>query len=139
MDNPPGTLVLNLAFVLRRSAVARAECSSAVTTPTREVGVALVEKGAEKELILDMAMKRTATKDQGTCPHSPPEASFFLALPLLSDSHLSLAGNDCGVVFNPSFGSSSPLLLLIRAKEAAQAKLAEAIAKRKAEKEKTKA
>jgi hypothetical protein len=82
-------------------------------------------KGSETEPILQKAIKRAAAKSGMS---SPPNVQF-LAFSFMPDLHFMGVVDDCGLVLGDGFSSPSPsaFLSVIRAKEIAQAKIAEAI------------
>ena len=92
-------------------------------TPISETRRSVRGKGQDAEPILQKAVCRTAEK-KGT--HSPNSA--FAMFPKLSDEHFLAVASSCNLVLDPSVSSPSQLLSLVRAKELAQAALAEAAA-----------
>jgi hypothetical protein len=60
-----------------------------------------------------------------------PPSKEFVTFPVLSDDHFLGVAADSSLVFDPAFGSPRQILSLVRAKEIAQALLAEAICKAK--------
>jgi hypothetical protein len=76
--------------------------------------------------ILQRAVNRAAAK-AGTPPPLPSSpASAYIALSVFPDLHFMGIAQDCGLVLGNSSLSSAAVLSVIRAREAAQAKLTEA-------------
>jgi hypothetical protein len=82
-------------------------------------------KGSDAETILQKAVCSVANRN---APGMHPSQAT-LSLPSLSDSHFLGVAAGSLIVLDSSFGSSRNMISLIRAKEVAQALLAEAIAK----------
>jgi hypothetical protein len=92
-------------------------------TPTSSVRRSERKKGQDKETVLEKAMRIQESKDSpGT---SVPNPAFVL-LSSIPDDHLLELASDSGLALLPGVGSSSELLSLVRAKEIAQAALAQA-------------
>jgi hypothetical protein len=92
-------------------------------TPTSSVRRSERKKGQDKETVLEKAMRIQENKDSpGT---SLPNPAFVL-LSSVPDDHLLELASDSGLALLPGVGSSSELLSLVRAKEIAQAALAQA-------------
>jgi hypothetical protein len=92
-------------------------------TPTSSIRRSEWKKGQDKETVLEKAMRFQETKDSpGT---SLPNPAFVLLSSIPNDHLLELA-LDAGLALLPGVGSSSELLSLVRAKEIAQAALAQA-------------
>jgi hypothetical protein len=127
VDNPPASASkIDLAKeVAASSQVSKAKRSVAVVSPILGSRSSARARGSEAEPILQKAIKR-ATAKSGM---SPPPNSQFLAFSTTPDLHFMGVVGDCGLALGEGFSSSSPstLLFVIRAKEIAQAKLAEAI------------
>jgi hypothetical protein len=126
VDNPPSRNKKKPGVKPSRAAVT----SSPITATRRSTR----GKGASSEHVLLTASKRAAEKDQGT-PSAPSVPDSFLVLPSVSDTHLWGVARDAGLGLDPSAGSLSPLLSLVRAKELAQARITEAIVKAKLKEE----
>jgi hypothetical protein len=86
-------------------------------------------RGDDAEPALQKAMQAVAVKNN---PGMSPSKTFA-AFPAFDVAHFLGVAADSAVVFDSSFGSPREILSLIRAKEIAQACLAEAIVKAKAE------
>jgi hypothetical protein len=127
VDNPPASAPkMDLAKeVAASSQVSKAKRSVAVVSPISGSRSSARARGSEAEPILQKAIKRAAAKSG----MSPPPISQLLAFSSMLDLHFMGVAGDCGLVLGEGFSSPSPssLLSVIRAKEIAQAKLAEAI------------
>jgi hypothetical protein len=127
VENPPASAPkIDLAKeVAASSQVSKAKRSTAVVSPISGSRSSARARGSEAEPILQKAIKRVAAKSG----MSPPPKSQFLAFSSMPDLHFMGVVGDCGLVLGDGFSSPSPstLLSVIRAKEIAQAKLAEAI------------
>jgi hypothetical protein len=82
-------------------------------------------QGSDAEPVLQKAIRATAMKNASGM--TPSEA--FVSFPAFSDAHFLEVASDSSLVFDSAFGSPWQVLSLVRAKEIAQALLAEAIAK----------
>jgi hypothetical protein len=81
--------------------------------------------GSDAEPVLQKAIYATAMKNApGTTP-----SNAFISFPAFLDAHFLEVASDSSLVFNSSFGSLKQVLSLVRAKDIAQALLAEAIVK----------
>jgi hypothetical protein len=81
--------------------------------------------GSDAEPVLQKAIRATALKNAtGTIP-----SEAFVSFPAFSDDHFLGVAADSSLVFDSSFGSPHQVISLVRAKEVAQALLAEAIVK----------
>jgi hypothetical protein len=127
VENPPASAPkIDLAKeVAASSQVSKAKRSAAVVSPISGSRSSACARGSEAEPILQKAIKRAAAKSG----MNPPPNSQFLAFSSTPDLHFMGVVGDCGLVLGDGFSSPSPstLLSVIRAKEIAQAKLAEAI------------
>jgi hypothetical protein len=127
VDNPPASsLKIDLAKEVAASAqVSKAKRSVAVVSPISGSHSSSRARGSEAEPILQKAIKRAAAKSG----MSSPPISQFLAFSSTPNMHFMGVVGDCGLSLGDGFSSPSPsaLLSVIRAKEVAQAKLAEAI------------
>jgi hypothetical protein len=129
VDNPPASaLKIDLAKEVAASAqVSKAKRSVAVVSPISGSRSSSRARGSEAEPILQKAIKRAAAKSG----MSSPPLSQFLAFSSTPDMHFMGVVGDCGMSLGDGFSSPSPspsaFLSMIRAKEVAQAKLAEAI------------
>jgi hypothetical protein len=92
-------------------------------TPTSSVRCSERKQGQDKDSMLEKAMHLRENKDNlGT---SIPNLDFVL-LSSLPDDHLLEVASDAGLALLPGVGSCSEILSLVRAKEIAQAALAQA-------------
>jgi hypothetical protein len=92
-------------------------------TPTSSIRRSERKKGQDKETVLEKAMRIQESKDSpGTSLPNPA----FVVLSSIPDDHLLELASDSGLALLPGVGSSSELLSLVRAKEIAQAALAQA-------------
>jgi hypothetical protein len=106
------------------SPVARAATSEA-STPVSGSRRSHRIMGIDAEPVLQKAIRATALKNAtGTIP-----SEAFVSFPAFSDEHLLGVAADSSLVFDSSFGSPQQVISLVRAKEVAQALLAEAIVK----------
>ena len=94
--------------------------------------------GASVENVVTTASKRATANDPGASSALSPIRSLdldldsnFLAFPSLPDSHFLGMLNDSSLRVDPLVGSSRSLISLVRAKEIAQVKIAEALTKQK--------
>jgi hypothetical protein len=126
VDNPPSSpCKTNLAGEVAAAAqVAKAKRSAAVVSPISGSRTSARGKGLESEPILQKAIKRAAAK-AGTGTSSPIKSKFtaFSSTPDLF--FLGLA-EDCGLSLGDAASSPTAVLSVIRARELAQAKFAEA-------------
>lgn len=77
--------------------------------------------------VLEKAQRRASEKNLETViSNNKGQGNDYTLLDSLSDSHLELVATDSCVIFNPRAGAKEEALSLIRAKELAQAALAEA-------------
>jgi hypothetical protein len=81
--------------------------------------------GSDAEPVLQKAIRATAVKNASGM--TPSEA--FVSFPAFSDAHFLEVVSDSSLVFDSAFGSPRQVISLVRAKEIAQALLAEAIVK----------
>jgi hypothetical protein len=81
--------------------------------------------GTDAEPVLQKAIRATALKN---APGMTPSEAF-VSFPAFSDEHFLGVASDSSLVFDSSFGSPRQVISLVRAKEVAQALLAEAIVK----------
>jgi hypothetical protein len=81
--------------------------------------------GSDAEPVLQKAIRATAMKN---APGMTPSEAF-VSFPAFSYAHLLGVASDSSLVFDSSFGSPRQVLSLVRAKEIAQALLAEALVK----------
>jgi hypothetical protein len=126
VDNPPSSPCKpDLAGeVAAATQVAKAKRSAAVVSPISGSRTSAWGKGLESEPILQKAIKRAATK-AGMSSSSPMKPKFTAFSSTLDLFFLGLA-EDCGLSLGDSAISPTVVLLVIRARELAQAKLAEA-------------
>jgi hypothetical protein len=105
------------------------------TTPTSGSRRSTRAGGQTGEPVLQKAIRRAVEKETpGTSkipatPAAPLPSSVFAVLPAASDSHLLSVAADCNILLGSSGDNPLEILELIRAKELAQAALAEALAK----------
>jgi hypothetical protein len=92
-------------------------------TPTSSVRHSERKKGQDKDSMLEKAMRIQEIKDNPG--NSLPNQDFILLSSLPGD-HLLEVASDVGLALFPGVGSCSELLFLVRAKEIAQAALAQA-------------
>lgn len=97
---------------------------AATSTPTSSNRRSARGKGSDVESMLQKAVRVTAEKN--VMGKSVPPCSDFLVLDAMPDDLLLQLAFDMGLALDSYSGSLSELLSLIRAKELAQAKLAEA-------------
>jgi hypothetical protein len=128
VDNPPSTpnnldLAKEVAAAVQ---VSKAKRSVAVVSLVSGTRTSARSKGSEGQLILQKAIKCTAAKAGMSPPSTPPNAQFIA---FSSTPDLVFLGivEDCGIMLRDSGSSPADLISLVRAKEIAQAKLAEAI------------
>jgi hypothetical protein len=128
MDNPPSTPSnVDLAKEVAAAAqVSKAKRSVAVVSPVSGTRSSARCKGSEGQLILQKAVKRAAAK-AGMSPPSTPSNAQFIAFSSTLDLVFMGIAEDCGIMLRDSDCSPADLISLVRAKEIAQAKLAEAI------------
>jgi hypothetical protein len=81
--------------------------------------------GADAEPVLHKAIRATTLKNAPGMIRS----EAFVSFPAFSDEHFLGVASDSSLVFDSSFGSPQQVISLVRAKEVAQALLAEAIVK----------
>ena len=109
------------------NSLASASAKLAAGTPTSATRRSARGKGQEATTILEKAQRLAEEKDAiGNTSIPVPSSSVFVLLPSVPDSILSQVAVDSGVNLGPS---PSVVLDVIRAKELAQAALAEAAAK----------
>jgi hypothetical protein len=128
VDNPPST-PSNMDLpkeVAAAAQVSKAKRSMAVVSPVSGTRTSARSKGSEGQPILQKAVKRAAAKAGMSPPSTPPNVQF---IDFSSTSDLVFMGiaEDCGIMLRDSRCSPADLISLVRAKEIAQAKLAEAI------------
>jgi hypothetical protein len=128
VDNPPSTPSnMDLAKEVAAAAqVSKAKRSVAVVSPVSGTRTSARSKGAEGQPILQKAVKRAAAKAGMSPPSTPPNAQF-IAFSSTPDLVFMGIAEDCGIMLRDSGCSPGELISLVRAKEIAQAKLAEAI------------
>ena len=128
--SPPA--VPNLEAVLAaESSMVRAKRSMPSAAPVSGTRRSERGKGEVAVPIMLKASRRAASKDPGNSSSLP---AGFVVLDSIPDSHLLSVAKDICVDFSLASGSSpSSLLSLVRAKEIAQAKLAEAMLRKKQE------
>ena len=82
------------------------------------------------ETVLEKAIKKVAKRNAPGM--SQPNLDGFLAFPAVSDEHFIGVAADSAIVFDSSLGTPLEILGLVRAKELAQATIAEAISRAEA-------
>jgi hypothetical protein len=126
VDNPPSTPSKpDLAREVAASAqVVKAKRSTVVVSPISGSRTSVWGKGLESEPILQKAIKRAVAK--ACTGSSPPLKSKFAAFSSTLDFFFLGLAADCGLTLEDSTMPSSSVLSVIRARELAQAKIAEA-------------
>jgi hypothetical protein len=105
----------------------KAKHSASVISPIAGTRSSARGKGSESMPILQRAVNRAAAKaGTPTTPLPSSTASAYIALSAFPDLHFMGIAQDCGLVLGNSSLSSADVLFVIRAREAAQAKLTEA-------------
>jgi hypothetical protein len=103
------------------------------TTPTSSARRSGRIKGKDAENMLQKAVRVQASKDPGM----PAPSADFVFLSSLPDDRLLAVASDSGIALLPGVGSAGDLISLVKAKELAQAALAQAqaLASKRAEEE----
>jgi hypothetical protein len=92
------------------------------TTPTSSARRSGRTKGKDAENMLQKAVRVQASKDPGM----PAPSANFVLLSSLPDDRLLAVASDSGIALLPGVGSAGDLISLVKAKELAQAALAQA-------------
>jgi hypothetical protein len=131
VDNPPSTPCKpDLAEEMAASVqVAKAKRSASIVSPIAGTRSSARGKGSENVPILQKAIKRAAAKAGANSPSPSPLKSKFEAFSSTLDLFFLGLAKDCGLSLGDSSTSPSTVLSVIRAREFAQAKLAEAAEK----------
>jgi hypothetical protein len=136
-ESPPGwefdneTIAARIAKLKKRDgevenpAVLPDQATSEASTPVSGSRRSSRIQGSDAEPVLQKAIRATAMKNASGM--TPSEA--FVSFPAFSDAHFLEVASDSSLVFDSAFGSPRQVISLVRAKEIAQALLAEAIAK----------
>jgi hypothetical protein len=128
VNNPPSTPSnVDLAKEVAAAAqVSKAKRSMVVVSPISGTRSSARCKGSEGQPMLQKAVKRAAAK-AGLSPASPPPNAQFLAFSSTPDLVFMGIAKDCGILLGDADCDPADLISMIRAKESAQALLAEAI------------
>jgi hypothetical protein len=136
-ESPPGwefdneTIAARIAKLKKRDGevenpdVLLEQATSKASTPVSGSRRSSRILGSDAEPVLQKAIRATAMKNASGM--TPSEA--FISFPAFSDAHFLEVASDSSLVFYSAFGSPRQVISLVRAKEIAQALLAEAIVK----------